>query len=237
MWNNKDKIWTPRKAGHTIGRTFYFHSNFEELYYLRLLLNHTKGATSYESLRTFNDVIYLTYQATCHALGLLGDDEEWNEAILEASFWSTSSQIRQLFIIILTFCNINNPIKFLEKYWNLMSDDILYRIRPIFNSLNFQILEIELYNYVLYELEKLLNLNSMTLANFNLTLPTGSLINDLNNKLLREELNYDVEKLKDENNLFVKNLNSKQLHIYEEILRTIDLEENKLFFICGHEGT
>ena len=118
-----------------------------------------------------------------------------------------------------------------------MSDDILYSYRPIFNSLNFQILEIELYNYVLYELEKLLNLNSMTLANFNLTLPTGSLINDLNNKLLWEELNYDVEKLKDENNLFVKNLNSKQLHIYEEILRTIDLEENKLFFICGHEGT
>ena len=22
VWNNKDKIWTPRKTGHTIGRTY-----------------------------------------------------------------------------------------------------------------------------------------------------------------------------------------------------------------------
>ena len=107
-------------------------------------------------------VIYPTYQATCRALGLLGDDEEWNQVILEASFWSTSSQIRQLFIIILIFCNVNDPIKFFEKHWNLMIDDILYKIRRLFNSSNSQILEIELYNYVLYELEKLLNLNSMT---------------------------------------------------------------------------
>ena len=37
VWNNKDKIWTPRRKGYTIGRTFYVHPNAGELYYLRLL--------------------------------------------------------------------------------------------------------------------------------------------------------------------------------------------------------
>ena len=212
--NNKDKIWTQRKKGHTIGRTFYIHPNYGELYYLRLLLNHKKSATNFQSLRTHNDIIYPTYQATCHALGLLGNDEEWNEAILDASFWSSSYQIRQLFIIILLFCNVNDSNKFLKKHWKLMTDDILYRIRHLFKNPNLRISEANLYNYVLYELEKILNSNSMTRSNFNLPLPTGSLINELNNRLLQEELNYDVEKLKIDNQLLVQNLNSKQLYVY-----------------------
>ena len=96
---------------------------------------------------------------------------------------------------MLKFCNINDPITFLQRHWYLMTDDILYRIKRLFNNPNFQIPETKLFNYVLYELEKLLNLNSMTLTNFNLPLRKGSLINDLNNKLLREKVNYDIEKL------------------------------------------
>ena len=96
-----------------------------------------------------------------------------------------------------------------------MTDDVIYKIRKLFNNQNFQIPEVELYNYALYELEKLLNLNSSSLKNFNIPLPTGSLIDDLNNKLLREELNYDVNKLKEKNSNLVKNLNNEQQYIYE----------------------
>ena len=35
-----------------------------------------------------------------------------------------------------------------------MTEDILHRIKTLFNNLNFQIPENELYNYVLYKLEK-----------------------------------------------------------------------------------
>ena len=31
VWNNKDKLWTHRQNGHTIGRTFYIHPNSCEL--------------------------------------------------------------------------------------------------------------------------------------------------------------------------------------------------------------
>ena len=165
VWNTKDKIWTPRQTGHTIGRTYYIHPNTGELYYLRLLLNHQKGATSFQSLQTINNTIYPTYQAACHALGLLGDDKEWKESILEASFWSTSIQLRQLFIIILLFCNVSDPTRLLNEHWKLMTDDITYKTKKLFSNENFQIPESELYNYVLYELEKLLNLNSSSLKN------------------------------------------------------------------------
>ena len=68
-------------------------------------------------------------------------------------------------------------------------------------------------------------------------MPKGSLINDLNNKLLQEKVNYDIEKLKIENKSLVQNLNNEQLYIYEEILNTITSETNNLFFICGPVGT
>ena len=42
VWNNKNKIWTYRQNGHTIGRTFYIHPGSGELYYLKLLLNYQK---------------------------------------------------------------------------------------------------------------------------------------------------------------------------------------------------
>ena len=118
-----------------------------------------------------------------------------------------------------------------------MTDDVIYKIKKLFNNQNFQIPENELYNYILYELEKLLNLNSSSLKNFNLPLPTGSLIDDLNNKLLRNELNYDIKRLKEENLIFVKNLNNEQKYIYDKILNSITNQNNKLYFVYGHGGT
>ena len=60
----------------------------------------------------------------------------------------------------------------------------------------------------------MLHSNSTTLSYFNLLLPIGVLINDLNNRLLREELNYNVDELKEENLNLVQNLNSEQQYIY-----------------------
>ena len=80
-----------------------------------------------------------------------------------------------------------------------MCEDVLYRVRLLFNNQKFEIPENELYNFVLYELEKLLNLNSSSLAHCNIPLLTKSLIEYLNNNILRKELNYDKYKLKEKN--------------------------------------
>jgi len=54
VWNQKLKRWTMRKRGFAIGRMYYAHPTSDEHYYLQLLLNYVKGATSYEHLRTIN---------------------------------------------------------------------------------------------------------------------------------------------------------------------------------------
>nr|GEW58416.1 DNA helicase [Tanacetum cinerariifolium] len=57
-----------------------------ELFYLRFLLCHQKGCNSFEDIRTVNDRMYLTFRAACEALGFLGDDKEWDTALMEACF-------------------------------------------------------------------------------------------------------------------------------------------------------
>jgi hypothetical protein len=42
-----------------------------------MLLMIVKGAQSYESLRTYNNVLYPTFKEACKTHGLLEDDQEW----------------------------------------------------------------------------------------------------------------------------------------------------------------
>nr|GEU81830.1 DNA helicase [Tanacetum cinerariifolium] len=55
-----------------------------DLFYFRMLLSHQKGCKSLVEVRTVNGQVLPTYQATCEALGLLGDDKEWDIALEEA---------------------------------------------------------------------------------------------------------------------------------------------------------
>ena len=46
-----------------------------ERYYLRLILNHVVGATSYEHMRIVGNVTYATFRVASEALRLTGGDE------------------------------------------------------------------------------------------------------------------------------------------------------------------
>ncbi|OMO49584.1 DNA helicase PIF1, ATP-dependent [Corchorus capsularis] len=129
-----DKVWRPRQQGRSVGRMISVHPTSGQLYYLRLLLNVVRGATCFEDIRTVNGVLYPTFQRACEVLGLLGDDKEWNEAMLQASEWATSGQLRLLFVIILLFCHVSNPTELFEKNWKIMADDIVYKYRRMMRS-------------------------------------------------------------------------------------------------------
>ncbi|KAK9713984.1 hypothetical protein RND81_06G063400 [Saponaria officinalis] len=123
------KIWKMRQKRMTISRIYFAPPNSGELYYLRLLLNIVKGATSYADIRTVNGVIHPTYKGACAALGLLDGDDEWNIALNEGATWSTAHQLRDLFVILLLFCEVSDPEKLWETHWEKLSDDILLRQR------------------------------------------------------------------------------------------------------------
>jgi hypothetical protein len=93
VWDRKEKAWHSRKGSQKIGRAIYINPNCGELYYLCMLLTVVKGATSFENLRTTGSILHPTFKDACQALGLLGDDNEWREALKEASMWGSASQM------------------------------------------------------------------------------------------------------------------------------------------------
>jgi hypothetical protein len=89
VWNRELKRWTLRKRGFAIGRMYYAHPTSGEHYYLRMLLNCVKGATSYKHLRTMDGRVHDTFKDACVVMGLLADDNESDQALEEADVWAS----------------------------------------------------------------------------------------------------------------------------------------------------
>jgi hypothetical protein len=88
VWNRKLKRWTMRKRSFAIGHMYYAHLKSGERYYLRMLLNCGKGATSYEHLRIVDGREHDTFKDACIAMGLLVNDNEWHQALKEVDVWA-----------------------------------------------------------------------------------------------------------------------------------------------------
>ncbi|KAB2623401.1 hypothetical protein D8674_039392 [Pyrus ussuriensis x Pyrus communis] len=199
----RKKIWKPRKQKGSIGRIAYVHPASGELCYLRMLLNLKKGALSFDDIRTVN-----------------GDDKEWIEALSSAVNVASSPQLRQLFVTIILFCDVGNPQILFDTHWQNMYDDILYNLRKTFAIPDMIIPQDELKNSVLFELELLFNNASSSLAKYHLPMPDAKKMLEIKNKLLREELNYDCQKL-----------------IYNSVIDVVNKKKGGLFFVYGHGGT
>jgi hypothetical protein len=103
---------------------YYAHSTSSECYYLQMLLNCVKGATFYEHLWTMDGTEHDTFKDACIAMGLLVDNNEWHQALEEASFWASGRQLRDMFTSMLLFCEVTNPRQLWDAHWETLSDDI-----------------------------------------------------------------------------------------------------------------
>ncbi|GJV80975.1 DNA helicase [Tanacetum coccineum] len=108
----------------SLGRLIYVHPSSCDLFYLRMLLCHQKGCKSPVELRIVHDHILPTYRDTCEALGLLGDDKEWDITLEESDVSGSSAEIISLFSQILIYCDIADPGKLWTKHWQTIRDDI-----------------------------------------------------------------------------------------------------------------
>lgn len=113
---------------NNLSRMYTINPKNRECYYLRLLLNNRVGPTSFVDLKTIDNVTYETYQETCLKLGLIGDDQEWTYAMEESQLCQSPKCMRNIFTIILSFCEVNNPKELWDKFWKSMSEDFLYQI-------------------------------------------------------------------------------------------------------------
>ncbi|GJZ35269.1 DNA helicase [Tanacetum coccineum] len=239
VWYANSKSWQRRKKKGlgSIGRLTYVHPTSGELFYLRMLLCHQKGCQTFEHIRTVNHILFPTFRAACEALGLLGDDKEWDIALEEASFSGTPNELRNLFAQLLIYCEVANPMKLWRKYWQKMSDDIQRRTSKSLHIEDLYINDPELEGSALYELEIILNSYSKTVKDFGLPPLSKKLLEELRNKELMEEKSYNrVELAKEVANLVPK-LNVDQRRIYDLILTAAAEDKQALIFVYGHGGT
>ena len=79
-------MWQIRKQkSGQIGRIVYANPAEGERYFLRVLLNHVRGATSYEDLRTMAGVTYSTFREVCEKRGLIEMDKSIVDCLTEAT--------------------------------------------------------------------------------------------------------------------------------------------------------
>ncbi|GKD58267.1 DNA helicase [Tanacetum coccineum] len=220
VWYANSKRWHRRvvKTKKLLGRLTYVHPSSGDLFYFRLLLSHQKGCKSPVEVRTVNEQIYPTYRAACEALGLLGDDREWDIALEESAVLATSSEIRTLFAQLLIYCEVSDPPKLWRKHWQAMRDDIPAKVSEATGIPNYNVNTAQLQDYILYELEGILNEFGKSVKEFGLPSPPESLLKDLKNKLMREKKNYKRDLLMQDAAQFIPKLNCDKKEVYDLII-------------------
>ncbi|XP_057740312.1 uncharacterized protein LOC130957472 [Arachis stenosperma] len=243
VWKRSIRTWEPRKSAQVIGRLFFVPPSSGELYYLRMLLNIVRGPTSYEDVKTYNGVIYSSFRDACYARGLLDDDQEYVDAIEEASHWGSGHYVRKLFATLLWSNTMVRPEAVWEKSFGLLSDGILHDHITMFNSPDLTLSESELLQLTLIEIEQILNSNGKTLRDFP-TMPYPNMENInlqrrgiMQNKLILDELSYDRVFLAEQHSQYLAQMTSEQKTVYDKIIAAVNSNSGGVFFLYGYGGT
>ncbi|XP_072148478.1 uncharacterized protein [Setaria viridis] len=99
-WNKSGKYWKPRFAKRNrlhISRLVYVNPSEGDRYYLQVLLNHVRGATSYENLKTWYGITNETFRAATEAMGI--------------------------FATIMVFCECTNMRHLWDKHYESLPED------------------------------------------------------------------------------------------------------------------
>ncbi|GJY99326.1 ATP-dependent DNA helicase PIF1-like protein [Tanacetum coccineum] len=154
-----------------------------------------RGPKDFDELMTVNNRLCHTFKEACFTYGLLNDDIEWTKAIEEASLWALGPQLHDLYVTILLFCDVSRPLKVWKETWEYLSEDILHRKRKLYDYPELQLSIEQIQNYCLVEIQELLNRNGRSLTDFqDLPRPNPQLLTNMDNRLIREALNFDTNK-------------------------------------------
>jgi hypothetical protein len=118
-----------------------------------------------------------------------------------------------------------------------MSEDATYRLNHKHTQLNSPLADMYASSYLLTELDKLLRDARYCLSHFNLPLPDVVTHISKENRLLLDELSYNLVDMTATSNDNITRLNKNQRHVYDAIYNSIMNDEGKTFFVYGHGGT
>jgi len=71
------------------------------------------------------------FKEACQQRGLLQDDAEWAQCMEEASSMASASCLRALFVALLVFNVVANPLALWEHFKEDMVEDFLYQTHQV----------------------------------------------------------------------------------------------------------
>ncbi|ONM00077.1 hypothetical protein ZEAMMB73_Zm00001d030046 [Zea mays] len=212
--SGKGKVWQRRKrdTGGQVGRIVSAHPAEGERYYLRVLLNHVTGATSYVDLRTVDGVTLPTFREAAERRGLLESDNTLDDCLTERALFQMPSSLRRLFATIL-------------KHKDSMSEDYQHKSQ---NKTHVE-------QMVLIDIRNMLQSMGKDIKTF----PLPPIIDAYDDAIGTAREVYEEESIEPTaGDVALKDsLNEEQRAAYDKIMSAIDTDQGGLFFVDGPGGT
>jgi hypothetical protein len=232
----KNGQWNPRliSGKRQVVRLHGVDPSDAERYYLRLLLLHVRGPTSFEDLRTVGGFLLPSFQAAALALNLINDDRMWADCMRDAALYQMPKQLRTLFVVICVHCDPPNRSALFEEFLDDMSEDIKRRLTQLAVHLRDPARVIR--SLCLTELQKIFRSNRKSLEHFNLETPQEIDIDFSEPAYDRITEAQIGESMRDQ-------LNGDQFSIFDEIVTAVfesshdDSNQSRIFFIDAPGGT
>ena len=230
--DNIKSAWCKNKP--VIGRMHDCSIKDEELYSLRSLLLHVKGARSYDDLKTvevqttLDDGDVVTERVLCETfleasvrLGLRGVDAEYDNVLRHARHDHMPGALRSLFASILVHCNPLDPDKLWDKHRKYFWDDRTWEQHR------------EEYDFRAYHsIERMVqrfNSNHTLEKNFKIPVPPGNFVHFEEQE--REE--FDLA----QGLAMLASLKPTQREHYDKIIAAIETGQGSCFFLDGPGGS
>ncbi|KAF1854814.1 hypothetical protein Lal_00026526 [Lupinus albus] len=226
-WGRGNKEWQRRRnRRRVLGRMYTVSPSEGDKFYLRVLLNHVRGPTSWEDLLTVNGTCFPTFKQSAQERGLLEGDDSIRQCLVEASNLRTPIALRRLFVTILVFCEPTHVRSLWEEFESYMVED--YPSTSSSTATNFR-------NKLLRDLNDILLLHGKQTSDFDLPpLPLHDPEDNVIPRIIQEQLSFQIshQDLDD-----VRKLNFDQSFAFNTIMNVIQHKQGKVFFVDGPGGT
>ncbi len=231
VFNKATRLWTPRVRYRVIGRLYSVSPRETERFALSLLLNHVKGPTSFEDLRTVDNVVYDSFKEAAIVRGLLRSDLAWENTMREAIVHQMPNELRQLFSIICVFGEPTDAFSLYDRYKTHMVEDF---VRRGYSEEASEAL-------LLKALHDLFVIHGKTNVDYNLPLPDDQILSNLP-QLARERVLHNEEQVsraRTEGEARLAQLNEDQTLAFQQIMQAIGEtgDRQRCFFLDGPGGT
>ncbi|PWZ38653.1 ATP-dependent DNA helicase PIF1, partial [Zea mays] len=221
------KVWQRRKrnTGGKVGRIVSALPAEGERFYLRLLLNHVTGATSFADLRTVDGDILPSFREAAQRRGLLEADDTIDECLNEAALYQMPSALRRLFATILVYCEPNDVAELWQRHLDAMSEDYHRSTQS----------KTHVQQMVLIDIRNILQSMGKDIKTF----PLPAIIDIYDNSHGTDREIYEEECIEPTTKdiALKETLNEEQRSAYDKILSVVDTNNGGVFFVDGPGGT